>query len=506
MASKLLLSSWMIKTITNSIYLSISTDNKENADSTIKSIFQLHHRQMFKLIMMMMVILASVRFGGFFSLPPTNISTFWPANAIIVALLLVTPYQRWGVYLICSLFTYIIAELWIDFTLELSLVYALSNCIGIGVAAYFIRKNQNHVSTLNLNISIFSFLFYTAFAATLAASISGMYTYLFINQEQLNILVFVRRWALADFTGYLLLVPLIYIVLMHSLQEIKTAVSSYWRDALPIFTILLFTCLLVSGIGLLSESFQAVYFYLPLPIILWATFKLGIFGAVFSMFIYALTVIIGALNKMGPFPQLPPEENIIALQIFIAINVFMILMVADLIKQRDQYHGLSFIDELTQIANYRHFDHFFYQLWQSAIREGYLITLISIDIDYFKNYNDCYGHSKGDECLRKISKAINQSVNRSTDLASRVGGEEFSCILSSTDAEQGLEVVKRIMSAINNLNIRHEASTVSDRVTVSIGISSVKPAYGSTYKALVDKADECLYEAKGKGRNTWVRG
>jgi diguanylate cyclase (GGDEF)-like protein len=490
--------------MSNYIYSSVNQIINDIGSAVI-TFLKLSYQNKFKLLFTVLVILASVRFGSLFSLPPTNISTFWPANAIVLTLILGIRYRFWNIYLIYSFLAYVAGELWIGFELELSLVYALSNCAGITIAAYLIKNSRNLTSVLCLNISVPSFLLYIAFAALLSASISGLFTIYYTYPGQIDLILFIRRWMLADFTGYILFVPILYVVIPLSMRKIKKNIRTYWRDALPIFSAHLLTCLAVVALGLISEIYFPIFFYFPLIIIIWAAFKLGVFGALFAMLIYAMMIIISALNHMGPFSQLPPEENILALQFFIIINVTMLLMILDLIRQRDDYQSLSLTDELTQLANYRSFENYLSRLWQAAIREDFPLTLITIDIDYFKKYNDTYGHIKGNECLRKIADAINNSVSRSTDFVSRVGGEEFSCILSNTNAESSIEVVNRIMSTVHELNIPHETSTISNCVTVSIGVCSMKPVNGSIYAELVNKADESLYEAKNKGRNNWVK-
>lgn len=130
-----------------------------------------------------------------------------------------------------------------------------------------------------------------------------------------------------------------------------------------------------------------------------------------------------------------------------------------------------------------------------------MISLIIMDIDYFKLYNDHYGHADGDECLKKVANIISKSMIRSTDLSARYGGEEFACVLPETDFEGAITTAKRILKSIQNMGIPHAQSKIADYVTVSIGVASLTPQENEKALDLIEMADKALYEAKGNGRN-----
>ncbi|MGM0501014.1 MAG: diguanylate cyclase domain-containing protein [Bacillota bacterium] len=161
----------------------------------------------------------------------------------------------------------------------------------------------------------------------------------------------------------------------------------------------------------------------------------------------------------------------------------------------------SFIDGLTQIPNRRKFDEFLEQEWQHCKRNKNYLSLIMLDLDFFKEYNDCYGHLAGDDCLKKIANAIQQCVKRPKDLAARYGGEEFIIVLSETGAAGAQKVAQRIQTAINNLEIEHQDSKVAEHVTVSLGVTTIIPDHEVTKEEFVDKADQVMYQAKQAGRN-----
>jgi diguanylate cyclase (GGDEF)-like protein len=162
---------------------------------------------------------------------------------------------------------------------------------------------------------------------------------------------------------------------------------------------------------------------------------------------------------------------------------------------------LSQLDGLTEIANRRSFDSFLDRAWRQAIRSSTPLSLIMIDIDHFKNYNDTYGHQRGDECLKQVACALNQVLHRPTDFLARYGGEEFAAVLSDTDL-RGAEVVASSLHAhVDELNIPHEFSPSVDHVTLSLGVASGFPYRTQSQQALIYAADLALYQAKHEGRN-----
>jgi len=159
------------------------------------------------------------------------------------------------------------------------------------------------------------------------------------------------------------------------------------------------------------------------------------------------------------------------------------------------------LDGLTKIANRRCFDNRLEREWQRLSREQQPMSLLLLDIDYFKRYNDCYGHQLGDDCLNAIAQALEQTLYRPADLVARYGGEEFVTILPNTDLDGAFRVAEQIRGAIANLEIPHQNSDISDIVTVSIGVTSILPSPQQKSSTLIKQADIALYSAKQQGRN-----
>lgn len=166
---------------------------------------------------------------------------------------------------------------------------------------------------------------------------------------------------------------------------------------------------------------------------------------------------------------------------------------------------LNAVDGLTSIANRRCFDETINTEWDRAQRRKYPVSLVMIDIDFFKQYNDTYGHQAGDDCLKKVASRIRDFAGRPGDLVARYGGEEFAVILVGTDLEGAYAVAARINRAVENLDIPHEASGAGIFVTVSCGVASLVPRRRGMPKDLIDLADQALYCAKKAGRNQVVK-
>jgi len=177
----------------------------------------------------------------------------------------------------------------------------------------------------------------------------------------------------------------------------------------------------------------------------------------------------------------------------------------ELQQENERLLALVNVDELTQIGNRRHFDSCLRAEWKHNARDGSPISLILCDIDYFKIYNDTYGHQAGDSCLRSVAQAIRRSLDRPADVASRYGGEEFAVILPQTDAAGALLVAEHIRAKIKALNIVFDPESVdclpNSMVTISLGIASVVPGPDNDAATLVLAADEALYDSKRRGRD-----
>jgi two-component system chemotaxis family response regulator WspR len=164
---------------------------------------------------------------------------------------------------------------------------------------------------------------------------------------------------------------------------------------------------------------------------------------------------------------------------------------------------LTTIDALTGLSNRRHFDEYLAAEWKRAMRTQEPLSLLMIDVDYFKDYNDSYGHLAGDMVLRGVAEAIQRSCRRQTDFAARFGGEEFVVVLPDTDRRIAETVAERLRMVVAEEPIRIAQSSVELSITISIGLVVTEDARESS-ASLLRRADEALYAAKGRGRNRVV--
>jgi len=166
-----------------------------------------------------------------------------------------------------------------------------------------------------------------------------------------------------------------------------------------------------------------------------------------------------------------------------------------------QLEELSRHDPLTGLFNRRHFDEMKADEFQRALRSGKPLSLLICDIDFFKAYNDQYGHASGDQCLRDVAHAMNRAISRSGDALARIGGEEFAILLPATSEAAAMQVAERVRLAVSNLKIVHAGSQVGPWVTISIGLAQLRFGRITQFDALFEAADQALYQAKRNGRN-----
>jgi diguanylate cyclase (GGDEF)-like protein len=204
-------------------------------------------------------------------------------------------------------------------------------------------------------------------------------------------------------------------------------------------------------------------------------------------------VALAFVGYQGRIRQLAARERLLA------------RLVKDRTRELEQANQMlarfSYLDAVTGIANRRNFDDGLELEWRRLLREGGPLSLIMVDIDHFKAFNDTYGHQKGDECLKAVAQTLRHALHRPGDLCARYGGEEFSVILPGTDPEGALAVAEGLRASIEGLAVPHRGSSVAEVVTISVGVATVHPKEGGSGASLIDGADKALYRSKHGGRN-----
>lgn len=173
----------------------------------------------------------------------------------------------------------------------------------------------------------------------------------------------------------------------------------------------------------------------------------------------------------------------------------------ELKKLRDLLRDQSMLDGLTGLSNRRRFNQALTAEWSRAQRTGSSLSLVMVDIDYFKQFNDTYGHLAGDDCLKAVAGALQAAVKRSHDLVARWGGEEFCCLLPETNAAAAGGVAERMRQDVAKLQIEHQSSLTAAFLTISLGIAAIKPDKTAVLTAFLESADMALYQAKKNGKN-----
>jgi diguanylate cyclase (GGDEF)-like protein/PAS domain S-box-containing protein len=173
----------------------------------------------------------------------------------------------------------------------------------------------------------------------------------------------------------------------------------------------------------------------------------------------------------------------------------------DLMRLHAELEALAVRDALTGVWNRRRFDSILDIEWASARRAGQALSLIVLDVDFFKQYNDRYGHGAGDACLRNVAKAMELAATRPRDMVARIGGEEFAMILPETDADAARKIAERCLRLIGDLQVPHEGSAIGSHVTASLGVGTVTPSAEMKPARFTEAVDKALYKAKQNGRN-----
>jgi len=187
--------------------------------------------------------------------------------------------------------------------------------------------------------------------------------------------------------------------------------------------------------------------------------------------------------------------------VFVLISLVVVAVVRASNKQFRYVSRLSIIDDVSGIYNRRYFDMVLEEEWKRSMREYTPLSLLMLDIDFFKAYNDSFGHQVGDVCLYSVGKILSAQLQRASDFTARYGGEEFAIVLPNTTLEHARMLAERIRRAVEEARIQSGDDTVSPWLTVSVGVATAMAEYGQLSSGLVRQADNCLYESKRSGRN-----
>ncbi|MCY7406332.1 MAG: diguanylate cyclase [Alkalinema sp. CAN_BIN05] len=421
------------------------------------------------------------------------------------------------------------APISIFYFLLINVACALGNCLQPLIANYLIKNFAKHKNIFSHVDTVLLYVVAAIFSPVVSATVGMTSLCLAGLVPWHNYGISWLTWWIASAIAHLIFTPTI---LLYEKSQKGERRLNLWEVGLVLLSILL-----VSWVGF-GYSYRVEY--LLLPLLIWTVSRCGKFFASLLVSIVSLIAIFASVQGYGFYNKASPNESLLLLQSFMAVFALTSLILSAVIDERTEAQLLLMqsieslesqvierttklqqsetslkqanleleklvnLDSLTQIANRRCFDDRIRFEWERLSREQQPLSLLLFDIDYFKRYNDCYGHQVGDNCLKAIAQALEQTLYRPADLVARYGGEEFVAILPNTDLDGAIIVAEEIRSAIVNLKIPHQNSDISDMVTVSVGITTLIPSPKQKSSTLIQEADIALYRAKQQGRNRSV--
>lgn len=448
-----------------------------------------------------------------------NIPVVWLSNALTLSALLYYSGQKFWGFALVAVLAEVLSEISLFYWYE-SIIFGLVNTTEVTIA-YLILKKSGVSSRIDSLEDMAKFIVAGPLISSFIGSILGCLTIQYFALHTEPFFALVRIWWFGDALGLMIVCPL----LLTLLQDKRQAVQPFNRvDA--------FVCLITLGLlSLIIFAKDVVLFQvlitptLILPSMLYLAARTNPKWSAIGVFL--LYILITLLISMGrhPFGEVPLPLAIVFAQEFVLILSISSLGLATLITHiRDHekllearvfarteelnqlnntLQALSFTDGLTGIANRRRFDEQLQLAWSHAMHSSQSLALAIIDIDWFKAYNDHYGHQAGDDCLCQVSKILAANLKSSSHFLARYGGEEFVFISAETDAKQAELMAQKICQDFKAAQLPHAISSFG-YVTVSIGMVAMTPHGADSASSIIKAADQALYLAKAQGRNQVV--
>jgi diguanylate cyclase (GGDEF)-like protein len=438
---------------------------------------------------------------------PAQADILWPANGILLAFLLGVRRRYWASYLAGGVLASIAVHLLLGFSGSFAWIFTAANVVETFLAAAWLSPEGQGQIDLRKSKGLIRFLIYGVVLAPMASM--AMVQMILVLQGRPSGVLGLLNWFLGDAMGIAIMTPLMLAIVSGDLRGLVNAEK--WLE----------TASILGGITLLTtgvfEQHGMALACLLLAGLLLAIFRLGSAGAAIAVFLMLAPAAWLTVKGLGPFA---PEGvmtrggsvySIFSLQCFLAVDLVTIYAVSAALAEREKVHrelseayheakAHASIDHMTGLANRRTFEREFTREWRRAMREGVQLALVMVDVDYFKQYNDYYGHLAGDACLRAVAEVLAKGPLRASDLVARYGGEEFVVLLPRAGV-RGAELMGEAMRrAVIDAMLPH-IGNLAGVVTVSAGAAAMQPREGVSEAVLVQMADDALYRAKRGGRN-----
>jgi diguanylate cyclase (GGDEF)-like protein len=434
-----------------------------------------------------------------------GVATIWFTNGMLFALVILRPRNLWLQYFAVGLLADTLADVLYGDRFALAFGVSLANSVEVILSAYVLTYVFGNPFNLSRRRPLVGFLVITVIGATaITSALGASWTLVFVKAGPW--LTLFRTWYLGDILGMSIMAPLVFILLrpgfFHVLHR-KQFVNTLGLLLVPaIATLFVFT------------HSQDPLIFLIFPALLLVVFRLGFPGTVLAVGVIAFISIGLTVKGYGPLMLVADHRmlhRIVVVQIFLAVALFTSFSVAALLEERKElemslqrsearYRLLATLDGLTGLANRRCFDDHLEEQWHHALLNHQPLSLLMIDVDLFKKYNDLFGHINGDTCLRQIANVIADGVPQSLGEASRFGGEEFAVLLPNTDSTRAMAVAESLRAAVAAIHLPHSGSPWHIQ-TISIGVAVAVPEPGQSPLSLLNASDSALYLAKLLGRN-----
>ncbi len=430
-----------------------------------------------------------------------GMSAYWPVSGIVVGILLLSRRSFWPWILLSFMLVDMDAE---PGTIVGKTILVLGNTLEVLIPALLLPACTTLESWIRERALLRRFIVYGLVLGPVSCSLPVSLYYSLVQQQAFW--GFMLRWTVGDAMGMTLGLPLM--LTLYSRETYKLFRRESIAEAAGLM-------------GLACAASWVIFYhcshpvgFMMLPILLLIAFRQGFSGSVIAANLLALISCLATLHGKGPFyfgPYPEGANGIVLLRVFLIVSMLICFPVSLVLLERrrfqrelsdasEQLHLVTLRDGLTGIANRRCFDERVDEEWRRAARERSSVSLLLIDVDQFKHFNDTFGHVEGDRCLCRVAEAISSVPRRITDLTARYGGEEFAVVMPNVNRAGTERVAELIRVAVASREMAHGGS-LHGKVTVSIGCAIEFPVIGTEPTSLIVAADQALYAAKQRGRN-----